>query len=480
MKKLSFVLITLMLLVVTSSNNYAQVNINKFKKKAKSVTKIKETPKEKTTETKPASQAGGETKAETTATQQASRIIFVSKSGSNKNEGTKDAPMKNIDKAIAKAAAGDEIRIAEGVYMGTFNIGYLESNKPLKIYGSWDNQFNKQDIINHPTVFQPDNASGGKSRKALLKFTKDVAGTIIDGMVWDMGERNLYHDKDGIVEGLEGGRIKSSTESAAGKNSTVESPAISFASATTGGDITIQNCVFSNGANFAIQAGHRSGTFKVINNVFVANKMAAVEIYGTCGGSNKQNDMVSCGDVEIAYNTILFTWSRLKDFGDRGYGVRLMTKCSYNIHNNIIGASIMGGVDNSRFCKDDFIKIDNNIMFGNKGGDLYYTPASNTKLQLFVDQFEDLEFASTSGNIGQAPEIPVNSAYMKGFFSARYNETTSYDPNSAQNQWARALGINQQGTMSSKVSMFMNKYPWKESLKLFGATEKAGAQHPYK
>lgn len=404
------------------------------------------------------------------------RIIYVSKSGSNKNDGSKESPMKNIDKAIAKAALGDEIRIAEGIYMGTFNIGYLESDKPVKLYGSWDAQFTKQDIVNHPTVFQPDNESGGKSRKALLKFTKEVDGTIVDGIVWDMGERNLYHDKDGIVEGVEGGRIKSSTESSTGQNSTVEEAAISFASATLGGDVTIQNCVFVNGAKFAIQAGVRSGTFKVINNVFVANRMAAIEIYGTCAGSNQKNNMVACGEVEVAYNTILFTWSRLKDFLDMGYGVRIMTKCTYNIHHNIIGASIMGGIDDSRFCKDEYIKIDYNIMFGNKGGDLYYTPASNTKLQLTVDQFDDLEFESSTGNVGLAPEIPVNQAYMKGFFSARYKETTSYDPNSSQNQWSRALGMNQQGTMSSNVTMFMNKYPWEESLKLFGATSEAGAQ----
>jgi hypothetical protein len=256
----------------------------------------------------------------------------------------------------------------------------------------------------------------------------------------------------------------------------VEEPALSFVSATQGGDVTIQNCVFVNCSNFAIQAGHRSGTFRVLNNVFVANRMAAIEIYGTCSGSNQQKDMVACGDVEVAYNTILFTWSRLKDFLDMGYGIRIMTKCTYNIHHNIVGASIMGGIDNSRFCKDEFVKIDHNIMFGNKGGDLYYTPASNTKLQLTVDQFDDLEFESVEGNAGQAPEIPVNQAYMKGFFSARYSETTSYDPNSPQNQWSRALGMNQQGTMSSDVSMFMNKYPWEESLKLFGATSQAGAQ----
>jgi hypothetical protein len=84
-----------------------------------------------------------------------------------------------------------------------------------------------------------------------------------------------------------------------------------------------------------------------------------------------------------------------------GYGVRMMTKCTYNIHHNIIGAS-------------------------------------NTKLQLTVDQFEDLEFESVSGNFGEAPEIGVNQAYMKGFFSARYKETTNYDPNSIENQWTGA------------------------------------------
>ena len=201
------------------------------------------------------------------SSQQASRIIHVMKSGSNKNDGSKEAPMKNIDKAIAKAEAGDEIRIAQGTYMGTFNIGYLETDKPIKIYGSWDEQFGEQDIVNHPTVFQPDNESGGKSRKALLKFTKAVDGTVIDGIVWDMGERNNYDAKDGLVEGVDGGRMRYSSEPSPPKNSTVEEPAISIASAAQGGDVTIQNCAFVNCAQFAIQAGHRSGTFKVINNV---------------------------------------------------------------------------------------------------------------------------------------------------------------------------------------------------------------------
>ncbi len=398
--------------------------------------------------------------------------------GKNSNDGSKGSPLKNIDKAIQLSKPGDEIKIAGGTYMGTFNVGFLESDKPLKMYGSFNDDFSKQDIVKHPTVFQPDNASGGKSRKALLRFTKDVDGTVIDNIVFDMGERNAYSLKEGFVEGIEGGRLLQPTEGNPNGNSTVTEPCIQFVSATTGGNVTIQNCVFVNGASFGVQAGHRSGKFTVRNNVFVANRMSAIEIFGTCAGSNQQRDMVACGEVEVAYNTILFTWSRLKDFIDMGYGVRIMTKLKYNIHHNIIGANIMGGIDNTRFCKNEYVQIDHNIMFGNKGGDLEYSPASNTKLQLYVHQFEDLEFVSVTGNIGEAPDLSVNQAYLKGFYSARYSEKTNFDPNSADNQWARALGMNQSGTISSTVSMYMNKYPWKETLKLFGAYTGYGAQSP--
>ncbi|RLD78289.1 MAG: hypothetical protein DRJ10_10580, partial [Bacteroidetes bacterium] len=343
--------------------------------------KLKKTSlKTKTTTTK--EKTSTETETKTSDKTVTGKTWYVSKSkGSNKNDGSKNSPLKNIDKAIKLVKLGDEIYIAGGKYMGTFNIGYLESDKPLRLYGSWDENFSKQDIINHPTLFQPDNASGGKSRKAMLRFTKDVENTLIDGIVWDAGDRNLYDLKKGFVDGVEGGLMRLPTQPLTGFNSTVGEPLISFRSATRGGNITVQNCVFVNGASFGLQAGLFTGTFKVINNVFVANRMAAIEIYGTCAGSKEKRNMIACGEVEVANNTILFTWSRLKDYLDMGYGVRIMTKLKYNIHNNIIGANIMGGIDNSRFCKDEYVKIDNNILFGNKGGDLYYTPASNTKLQ---------------------------------------------------------------------------------------------------
>jgi len=405
-------------------------------------------------------------------------VIYVSKQhGNNKNDGSKSSPLKNLDKAIQIAQPGSTILIAGGIEMGTLNVGFIESDKAVKIFGSYDETFTKQDIKAHPTVIQPDNESARSTRKVVMKFTKDVAGTVLDHLVFEGGQRNAYHAKDGIVNGIEGGRLLPSTEKPAIGYPTVDEPLLQFVSATTGGDVTIQNCAFINGASFALQAGHRSGKFTVKNNVFVGNKMAAIEIYGTCASTGGPNTLSLCGDVEIANNTILFTWSRLKDFLDMGYGVRVMTKCNYNIHHNIIGASILAGVDHTRFNKNEWIRVDHNIFFVNKDKDLHYSPASNTRLRIDAGDFGDLEIASAEGNKNNIPaELKVNKEYLEGYLSARYAEQADFDRNSPSNQWRSAMGMNMQGTMTSKVTMFCNKYPWKDALNLFGNVKGYGAQ----
>ncbi len=476
----SFILSALFLFAVLPAS-HAQVNLNKLKNKANNAvnnaTKITNNSSENQSgNTQQAAPVKESSQAQTPV--ESSKTFFVSiSSGSNGNDGSKENPYKNIDKAIKVAAAGDVINVAGGTYMGTLKIGFLESKIPLKIYGSWDESFTTQDIKKHPTTFQPNNETARSSRKALLKFTSEVNGTVIDHMVFDSGERNSYSKNDGIVEGIEGGRLLAPTEKPLEGYPTVGEPLIQFVSATKGGDVTIQNCVFVNGASFAVQAGHRSGKFTVKNNVFVANKMAAVEVYGTCASTGGPGTMSNCGEVEIANNTILFTWSRLKDFKDMGYGVRIMTKCEYNIHHNIIGGSILSGVDHTRFNKDEWIKVDNNIFFVNKDEDLHYSPASNTRLRINAADFGDLEFASAKGNKNEIPEgLKVDKAYLEGYLSARYSEQADYNPNSPANQWREAMGMNKQGTLTTSVTMFMNKYPWKDALNLFGSVSGYGAQ----
>ncbi|MBN1951584.1 MAG: right-handed parallel beta-helix repeat-containing protein [Bacteroidales bacterium] len=406
------------------------------------------------------------------------KIFYVSiTSGSNSNDGSKGSPLKNIDKAIKLSAPGDDIYIAGGCYMGTLKAGFIETDKPVRLYGSWNEDFTAQDMLVHPTCFQPDNETARSSRKALLKFTRDVEGTVIDHIVFDSGERNAYSSKEGVVEGVEGGRLLLPTEKPSTGNATVGEPLIQFVSATTGGDVTIQNCVFVNGASFALQAGHRSGKFLVQNNVFVANKMAGIEIYGTCASTGGPNTMNQCGEVEICNNTILFSWSRLKDFLDMGYGIRIMTKCAYNIHHNIIGGSILAGIDHTRFNKDEWIRLDNNLFFVNKDKDLHYSPASNTRLRIDAGDFGDLEFASATGNRNEIPKtLQLNKPYLEAFLSARYKEQVDFDPDSPANQWREIMGMNKQGTISSSASMFANKYPWQDAILLFGNLKGYGAQ----
>lgn len=408
----------------------------------------------------------------------AGTAIFVSKeTGSNRNAGTREAPLKNLDKAIAKAAAGDTILVAEGTYSGTFDIGYFESDKPLKLYGGFSADFSTRDPVAHPTLIQPDNASGAKSRKALLTFTKAIDGTVVDGFVFDMGLRNSYHASEGRPEGVETGRLLLPPEKSGGDNATVTEACLAIPSAAQGGDILIQHNAFLNCAKFGIQGGLRSGTIRILDNVFVANRMAAVEVYGTCPSTGGPKATTRCGEAEIAHNTILFSWSRTKDFQDMGYGLRVMTKLDYDFHHNLIGGNIMAGVDHSRFNPDEWLKLDDNTFFVNKKADLEYSPASNTTLDLRADQLEDLELASVVGNAGDIPKgLPVDPAYLDGFLAARYSEQTDLDRSSPANQWRSILGLNLQGTMTSSVSMYGNRYPWRKALELFGAVPERGAR----
>lgn len=397
-----------------------------------------------------------------------SKTLYVSKAnGNNSNPGTKEQPLKNIDKAVKVAQTGDTINVAGGIYSGTFDIGYIDCNKAVKLMGSFSPDFSARDIKKYPTVFQPDNKSGARSRKPLLRFSGDVDGIVVDGFVFDMGMRNAYHDKDGKPAGLETGMLLLPPKKLTGQAATVTEACLSIPSSAKGGDVLIQNNVFVNSAKFGIQAGLRDGTFKILNNVFIANRMAALEIYGTCRSTGGPKTLSLCGEVEIAHNTILFSWSRTKELLDMGYGIRIMTKLKYNIHHNIIGGNVLAGVDHTRFNKNEWVKLDDNIFFANKMADLEYSPASNTKLNLRVEQFGDLEFASCTGNKAVIPKtLVIDKAYLEGFLNSRYTEQADFNPDSPANQFREAMGLNKQGKLTSSVTMYGNRYPWKAALDL--------------
>ena len=70
-------------------------------------------------------------------------VLYVSaERGSARSQGTKDAPLRDVQKAISLANDGDVIRIAEGNYLGNLDRGWLEiKEKYVSLEGGWNNDF---------------------------------------------------------------------------------------------------------------------------------------------------------------------------------------------------------------------------------------------------------------------------------------------------------------------------------------------------
>lgn len=74
--------------------------------------------------------------------------LYVSlATGKNKNAGTKEAPLKNLWKALEKAETGDTIHLAEGNYPGKMKCGWFMMTKPVSIIGGYSADFATRDPL---------------------------------------------------------------------------------------------------------------------------------------------------------------------------------------------------------------------------------------------------------------------------------------------------------------------------------------------
>ncbi len=394
-------------------------------------------------------------------------------SGNNRNPGTKDKPIKNLQKAINKAAKGDKIFVAEGNYFGLLNKGSLELDKSVEIYGGYSKDFSKRDVLKHQSKIMPPASSNGTSANAgmfYLKGINDGGKVVIDGIIFDKGDSNAYHSSKGKPKGVATGMYMKPPGKGAGGVISVQS--VLLGGSVTKGEIVIQNCVFNNGDKHAIQMRIGNGVkATVLNNVFTANLYAAAEIFGPGSAS-----------LEFAYNTVLFTWCRTKAMEDMGYGFRCMPNQQTTVHHNIIGLSNLAGLDRTRVDNNQQMDIDHNMFFMNNQADMVL-PGAGKFMRIYVDMFEDVEqITSSEGNAtlsdaaGKALRAVLNRAYLDGFLSASYTEKVDYDADSSMNQALRALGFNQIGKIDSSVSMYGNRYPLEDAVKLFGVIKGFGAQ----
>ena len=416
--------------------------------------------------------------------------IYVSLStGKKKNAGTKEAPLKNLWHALQKAADGDTIHLAEGIYPGNAKCNWFLIDKAVSIIGGYSPDFAVRDPLKHLTMFQPLNENNDKKGTGLGIFTIDFTkrpgmkpegktDMVFDGLLFDDGQAQSYHPVKGKPEGVETGMwleppAKGNTPFASAKRYLVYSATANRAE----GDITFRNCLFLNAGNIAMNLNWYKGKVEMENNVFCNNLMVGANVYS----SNPQPGAV---EWEFEKNTVLFTWSRTSELSDMGFGIRTTANVKSEIEDNIIGLSVLTGWDNTKgLDKTKKIEANGNVFFLNRQSDAQVTKSPSV-VKVKVDDFEDdLEgnygIEKAEDNVGLAdPKVfngRLNTAFLNAFLSMKYSEKATLDAGKL-NAFRQAVGLPQQGTIVSKVDMFGNRYPLEDALKLFGAMAGKGAQ----
>lgn len=420
---------------------------------------------------------------------------YVSRSGSNKNDGlSPSTAVKNIQKAIDLASDGSEIRVAEGNYFGLLNKGNIIIDKPLVIMGGYNADFTERDVLKYLTTIAPDDNSNGSSQGRgtiqIRSIEKPSSSLVIDGLIFNKGNAIGYNLRgEGWPEGVETPfMMREGSKGQGGPNLenkevyTQETYFIYFdgvAGKVNNLNVFIRNCTFVNGPNTTI-CGLLKGSLTVDNCAFINNRVTTMDVRGP--------DPNAITKVNFLNNTVLFVWSYTKDLQSQGFGFRFQPGTSCTLENNIIGLTIFAGLDRTHIDSDanreakrhDAVK--NNIFFLNRITDLTI-PGGGMLTRVKVEDFDDVEaIAECSGNKSLTdPALfkgKIDEPYLNGFLSVSYKETTSYNPNSAANTFRSAMGMNMTGTMSSSVSMYFNRYPWQKALDVFGAVPGCGAQIP--
>lgn len=496
-KKFAFILLGLM---VISSGANAQV-LKKIGEKAKEATNQtinRGSQQEQKVGTSQSTQQEQKTPNTVSSTQvgktfASGKTLYVSvDNGSNRNDGSKAAPLKDLQKALDMAENGTTIKVSEGNYLGALNAGYIEISKWITLEGGYNADFSQRDPLKFITKIEPTPEHLGTSMsKGLITISKlddvqssNILGTlVIDGFILNMGYQNSYKQNDPNCpdcacpsKNFETGRMldESTTHQ------------LIRSEAAIAGNVIIRNCLFLNGNYFGIQINTRRGEIEIYNCVFVSNRFAAVRIDGW-----DKNGVAS--HVNFHHNTVAFSWCRTKTMEDMGYGYEFMSKVNGDVHHNIFLCNNYAAVARTHALSGPDAAIEakrvtnlyDNIFFMNatdlqlpsKGGGKW----TNVRCEMFEDLDEKM-IPKASGNFELKSNDDfinvIDPEYLKGFATLKVVTNSSFNANSAANQYRAAHGMNMQGTETTRVTMFANRYKFDYALKFFGAKNGYGAQKP--
>ena len=483
-----------MILLATCTVANAQISLKGLKEKAQNATKKIEN-------------AAGKTGV--TAASKGKTFYVSATTGSARADGlTPSTAMKDLQKAIDAAEDNDQILVAEGNYLGNMDRGYIQvgqfgnaqsdRGKFISIYGGYSTDFSERDVIGHVTKLQPTSQSFiaplfNFNARRPYGYNGPVGNVVIDGLVFDLGENNVYcvanvdDERTGTPNaGVLTGRILNNGES----------PAVPTVGYLKGdeyalhmdveGNVRIANCIFVNCRDYGIAALMGKGHMEICNNIFIACKYAACQVRGNTNEADI--DKVS---LDFHHNTVLFTWTRTKTFEDMGQGFRFMNGIrTIDVHNNIFGCNSNCGVERVYYESNKSVEalkesnLYDNYFFGNKR-DLEIAASGAASISVPASRIDEAEQIGPKyeGN----RELPaseeaflkaIDQPYLQGFMNLEIISSQSYDANSVANQANRLFGMNQQGSEIVRPNMYGNKYPWEKAKDLFGKVKGYGAQMP--
>lgn len=243
--------------------------------------------------------------------------------------------------------------------------------------------------------------------------------------------------------------------------------------------------MFLNASFNGIILTNMGGDWEIYNNVFVSNLYASCEING---GLN-QNTGAHQSTVDFHHNTVLFSWPTTKEMESMGYGYRFKNGADHTVHHNIFGCNNHGALDagwddsNLPAAQRKVCAAYDNLFFMNKGDIVLAGTSGGKWLYVPAKRFDEVEMLTRYENNRELPASSnfkdvIDQPYLKGFASLKVMTTESYDPNSAANLYREAHGLNKQGTSTTRVSMFGNRYNFDKAVLLFGAEPGYGAQLP--
>lgn len=408
-----------------------------------------------------------------------------SETGSARGEGTKASPLRDIQKAIDNASDGDVICISEGNYLGNLDRGWIEiKGKYVSLQGGWNNDFTERNPMKHITRIQPTVAQRGTIGQGLLMIeatSNKSASIVIDGIFFDLGllheyaKANPTDPRFGCPEGCETGRIMPVGNP---PNKTIR-----LIGGKVAGKLIIRNCMFLNASFYGIIMTNMGGDWEIYNNVFVSNLYASCEINGGLNQATGAHQST----VDFHHNTVLFSWTTTKEMESMGYGYRFRNGADHKVHDNIFGCNNFGALDgawddsNLPAAQRKICSAYDNIFFMNKGdlviagtsgGSWLYVPAKRfDEAEMLTEYKNNRELAGDSGF-----KDVIDQPYLQGYASLKVMSTESYDASSAANLYREAHGLNKQGEMTTRVSMYGNRYNFDKAVLFFGAEKGCGAQ----